>query len=233
MSIALARRGWQRAAVDVSIDSVFARSEVSAVGAVVTGVTSFARNFRWYLRVLGFNPLIRTRDRLEALAVLAVLITTFFAIPFAAQAGSQIYDAGMRTADEQAHSRHSVEAVAVDGSATMPTDFESSAYVRAQWHEGARVRTEQVLTPATLKAGDPLKIWLDDAGRVVAAPLTADDARMNAVGAAGTVWVTIVACSALLAFAVRRGLDRSRARSWERELHLMAHNDDGWANRHI
>jgi hypothetical protein len=199
----------------------------------VTRVTSFARSFRWHLRALGFNPLIRTSDRLEALAVLAVLITTFFAIPFAAQAGTQIYDTGVRTANEQAHSRHSVEAVAVDGSVSMPADFESSAYVRAQWHEGARVRTEQVLTPATLKAGDPLKIWLDDTGRVVAAPLTVDDAKMNALGATGTVWVTIVACSALLAFAIRCGLDRSRARSWERELHLMAHNDDGWANRNI
>jgi hypothetical protein len=200
---------------------------------VVTGVTSFARSVRWQLRALGFNPLIRTSDRIEALAVLAVLVTAFFAIPFAAQAGTQVYDAGVHTADEQAHSRHSVEAVAVDGSISMPADFESSAYVRAQWHEGARVRTEQVLTPATLKAGDPLKIWLDDTGRVVAAPLTLDDARMNAVGVVGTVWVSIVACSALLAFAIRRGLDRSRARYWERELHLMAHNDDGWANRSI
>ena len=30
---------------------------------------------------------------------------------------------------------------------------------------------------------------------------------------------------------IRRGLDRSRYRSWERELHLLAYNDDGWANR--
>jgi hypothetical protein len=36
----------------------------------------------------------------------------------------------------------------------------------------------------------------------------------------------------MVAFGMVRGLDRSRDRAWDRELHLMAHNDDGWANRH-
>lgn len=196
-------------------------------------VTSFARRFRWHLHALGFNPLIRASDRLEALAVLAVLVTALFAVPAAAHAGTLIYDAGVRTANEQAHSRHSVEAVAVEGSLSMPADFDGPAYVRAQWRAGTQLRTEPVITPATVKAGEPLTIWLDDTGKVVAAPLTADDARLSAVSAAGTVWIVIVVCSALAAFVIRRGLDRSRDRAWERELHLLAYNDDGWANRHI
>ena len=52
------------------------------------GVTSFAQHFRWQLRALGFNPLIRASDRLEALAVLSVLATAIFALPVAAQAGT-------------------------------------------------------------------------------------------------------------------------------------------------
>jgi hypothetical protein len=196
-------------------------------------VTSFARRFRRHLHALGLNPLIRASDRLEALAVLAVFGTALFAVPVAAQAGTLIYDAGVRTANEQAHSRHSVDAVAIEGSAGMPADFDNPAYVRVQWRTGAQLRTEQVITPLTVKAGEPLTIWLDDTGRVVAAPLTADDARLSSVSAAGTVWVAIVACGALTAFVIRRGLDRSRDRAWERELHLLAYNDDGWANRHI
>ena len=144
-----------------------------------------------------------------------------------------VYDAGVRTAKEQAHSRHSVEAVAVDGSASMPADFDGPPLVRAQWHAGTQLRTEQVITPATVKAGEALTIWLDDNGTVVAAPLTADDAALSAVSAAGAVWLIIVLCGALAAFVVRMGLDRSRDRAWERELHLLAYNDDGWANRHI
>ena len=195
-------------------------------------VTSFAQHFRRQLRAFGFNPLIRASDRLEVLAVLSVLATAIFALPFAADAGTMLYDAGIRTADEQAHSRHSVEAVAVEDSATLPAEFNDPSYVRAQWAEGTQLRSERVLTPTTVRAGEPLEIWLDNAGEVVAAPQTAADAELNAVVAAGTIWVALVACSALVAFVIRASLDRSRDRAWEHELHLLAHNDDGWANRH-
>ncbi|CAN5666338.1 membrane protein [soil metagenome] len=213
--------------------TVFARNEVSPGSALVTGVTLFARRLSWYLRALGRNPLIRASDRLEAFAVLGVLATALFALPVAAQAGGQVYDAGVRTAEEQAQTRHSVKAVALEGSTSLPADFDNPAYVPAQWHEGSRLRTEQVIAPTEVTAGQPLTIWLDEAGKVVAAPQTAEDAELSAVAAAGTLWVVIVACSTLLALVIRRRLDRSRDRAWERELHLMAHNDDGWANRHI
>lgn len=195
-------------------------------------VTSFAQHFRWQRRALRFNPLIRASDRLEALAVLSVLATAIFALPVAAQAGTTLYEAGVRTANEQAHSRHSVEAVAVEDSAAVPAEFDDPSYVRAQWGEGTQLRSERVITSTTVRAGEPLEIWLDDAGKVVAAPQTAADAELNAAVAAGTVWVALVACSALVAFVIRSGLDRSRDRAWEQELHLLAHNDDGWANRH-
>ena len=162
-----------------------------------------------------------------------MLVTALFAVPAAAQAGDMIYDAGVRTANEQAHTRHAVEAVAVDGSARMPVDFDSPAYVRAQWREGTHLRTEQIITAATLKPGEPLKIWLDNSGKVVAAPLSPDDAKLSAIVAVGSVWIAIVVCSAVLAFVVRRWLDRLRDRAWEREPRLLAHNDDGWANRHL
>jgi len=196
------------------------------------GVTSFAQHLWWQLRAWGFNPLIRASDRLEALAVLSVLATAIFALPVAAQAGTMFYDAGVRTVDEQVHSRHSVEAVAVEDSATVPAEFDDPSYVRAQWGQGTQLRAERVITPTTVRAGQPLEIWLDDAGMVVAAPQTAADAELNAVVAAGTLWVALIACTAPVAFVIRAGLDRSRDRAWEQELHLLAHNDDGWANRH-
>ena len=197
------------------------------------GVTLFASWFGRQLRALGRNPLIRASDRFEALVILAVFATTIFAIPAAAHAGTLTHDAGVRTASEQSHSRHSVEAVAVAGSTTMATEVDSSAYVRAQWRDGTQLRTEGVIAPASVRAGEPLTIWLDDAGKVVAAPLTPADAELSAAVATGSVWVSIVACSALVAFVVSVGLGRSRDRAWERELNLLAHNDDGWANRQL
>lgn len=196
-------------------------------------VTSFAQWCRPHLHALGFNPLIRACDRIEALTVLAVLATALFAVPAAAQAGTLVYDVGARTAIEQAQSRHSVDAVVVEVSAALPVDFDNPNYVRAQWRDGAQVRTEQVITPGMPKVGDPVKIWLNDAEKVVAAPQTADDAKLSAIVAAISVWVAIVACSALMAFFIHRALQRSRDRGWDRELHLLVHNDDGWANRRI
>ena len=196
------------------------------------GVTSFALRVRWHRRALGRNQLIRVSDRLESLSVLAVLLTAFLGVPLAAYAGSLVYGAGMGHVHEQAHSRHSVETVVVEGSTVMPADFDSSASVRVQWGDGTALRTEQVTSPALVKAGAPLKIWLDDKGRVVPAPSTEFDAEVTAGAVAWTVWGAVVACSALVALVMRRGLDRSRARDWERELQLLAHNDDGWANRY-
>lgn len=199
---------------------------------MVAAATTLARGFRRHRRALGSNPLIRLSDRLEALTVLAVFVMTVLAIPLAAQAGALVYHSGVQVAEAQAHSRHSVAAVALDGASTMPTDFDGPAEIRAQWREGTQLRTAQVIPPGTVKAGEPLTIWLSDTGKVVAAPLTAQDAKLSAVAAGWTVWVAIVACTASVAFVVRRQLDRSRARAWERELNLLAHNDDGWANRY-
>lgn len=210
---------------------MFARDGENADRTAVTGVTSFAGRVRWYRRALGFNPLVRLTDRLEALAALAVLVGAVLALPIAMSAETIVYDSGMQTATEQIKSRHSVEALVVDGTG-LPSGYATPAYVKAQWREGARVRTEAVVSTATIKPGDHMTVWLNDRGTVVAAPQTVGNAKLNAVAAAGTIWITIVVCCALAAFLARRALDRTRDRAWERELTLLAHNDDGWANRH-
>lgn len=191
----------------------------------------FAANIRWYRRALGGSPLVRFVDRLEAFAVFGVLITALAVIPVAIAAGGIAYDAGMRTAEAEAKSRHSVQALVVEG-VGLPTDLDTPAYVQVQWNEGAQTRTERVAAPATVKPGDHMTVWLDDENTVVTAPQKTTDAEINAVAVAVTIWVTVVAGGALAAFGVRRGLDGFRDRAWDRELRLRAHNDDGWADRH-
>ncbi|MDT5290007.1 MAG: hypothetical protein QOF88_4896 [Mycobacterium sp.] len=238
ISIPLAGQNWRPSAAGVTMGKVFARNGEYPDQSRVTRVTSFAERVRWYVHALGVNPLIRITDRLEALAVLAALMSALIAIPAAAQAGNLVYESAAHTADEQAHDRHAVQALVVEGSRRMPTDPEGPAAdgpasVRAQWRDGTHMRTEQITSPSMAKAGESLTIWLDGTGKVVAAPMTADDAGLSVAVAAGTVWIAIVACAALAAFLIRRGLDRSRDHAWERELHLLAHNDDGWANRQV
>ncbi|MDO0975007.1 Rv1733c family protein [Mycolicibacterium frederiksbergense] len=190
-----------------------------------------AGRLRWYLRALGFHPLVRTVDRLEALTVLGVLVAGLFAIPVAVSAGTVVHDASLRTAEQQAQSRHSVQAVVVAGIGAL-TELDTPAYVRAQWREGTQMRTESVVGPATIRPGDHMTVWVDDSGKVVSAPLRADDAALTATAAAVAFWISIVTCGALVAYLIRRGLDRARHRAWDRELLVLAHNDDGWANRH-
>lgn len=209
---------------------MFARHHNSDRAKPVTGADHVAARIRWYLRALGFHPLVRTLDRLEALAVLAVLGVALIAVPVAMSAGSLVHDAGLRKAEEQNRTRHSVQAVVVAG-VGLPTDLNTPAYVRAQWREGSRERTESVVSHATVKPGDQVTVWLDDTNRVVSAPLRADDAGLQAAVAAVTVWTCLVLCGALVAMLVRRAVDRARDRAWDRELRLLLSNDDGRANR--
>lgn len=162
--------------------------------------------------------------------MLGVVIVAFAILPVVLSAGAIAYDDGIRTAEREAHSRHQVQALVVDG-VGLPTEFDTPAYVNAQWQEGPRTRTELIVAPATVKPGDHTTVWLDDTGKVVTAPQKPGDATVNAVAVAVTLWTTAVAASALAAYLVRRGLDRVRDRAWNRELVLLAHNDDGWANR--
>ncbi|MGB3485193.1 MAG: hypothetical protein WBB07_23635 [Mycobacterium sp.] len=194
--------------------------------------TTLVLRCRWFIGALGRNPLIRASDRVEALAVLMIVMVGLLAVPFASQAGDNAYDARMRVIDEQQQTRHSIEAVAVaDNGVTAPARFSRPGPVHVEWREGTEVRNETISVPTMVKKGDSLTIWLDNSGKVVSAPDTPQMAGAVAAGRTWVVWIGTVSAAILLAFGLRYGLDRARARSWERELQLLAHNDDGWANR--
>lgn len=193
---------------------------------------TFPKQCRWYLRALGRNPLVRLSDRIEAFSVLAVAAIALMAIPLAMQLHHQTYTERMHAVTEQAQTRHSVQATVVRGSTGFPTDFDSAASVTVQWADGNKVRTEQIISPATVETGAPLTIWLDTDNKVVSAPLQPLDAELSALGIAWVGWTTIVLFGGIGAMGVRRGLDRLRVRAWDREIRLLTYNDDGWANRH-
>lgn len=192
----------------------------------------FALRCRWLSHALTRNPLARASDRIEALAVLMVFVMAVLAIPFASAAGDDAYDARMRLIDEQTRTRHSVEAVALTGTTPTPGRYTRPGPVRAQWREGTQDRSETVHSPTPVQQGETVTVWLDSSGRVVPAPDTPKVAKAVAAGRSWTVWLGTVGATVLLACASRYGLDRLRARSWERELQVLAHNDDGWADRH-
>ena len=186
---------------------------------------------RWLVHALSRNRLARASDRLEACAVLMVFAVALFAVPVAQRVGDEIYADRMQQISRQHQSRHSVEAIATANSVSpAPRRFGSSVTVPVEWREGVRLRSEVVASQSFVKAKTPVTVWLDDAGAVVSAPDREADAQTVATNRAWASWVGIVGLCALLAFAIRRCLDLYRAASWQRELHLMAYNDDGWAS---
>lgn len=196
-------------------------------------LNSFALNIRWNVRALKRNPIVRATDRLEALSFLALFVMALLAIPVAVHVSDHAFASTMRFVEEESQSRHSVQATVVQGSSGLPTDFGTPLYAQVQWREGVGERTERIATPVTLAAGSETTVWLDDAGKVVTAPLKPADASVNATSAGWSVWLVAVVLCGLVGMAIRKGLDRARARSWDRALQLMAHNDDGWANRRM
>ena len=190
-----------------------------------------ALRVRWLVHALSRNHLARASDRLEACAVLMVLAVALLAIPFAQRVGDETYGDRMQQISRQQQSRHSVAAIATEDSESPgPRRFGSPVTVRVEWREGVHRRSEVVTSPSLVKAKTPVTVWLDDAGAVVSAPDREVDAQAVATARAWTSWVGIVGLCALMAFAIRRCLDRYRAASWQRELRLMAYNDDGWAS---
>lgn len=187
----------------------------------------------WVFRGLARNPLARMTDRIEAIAVLAVLATALFVVPAAAQSGADVYAAQMRAITEQTRSLHHLDAEVIRGTVQGAQRYSTGLPVEVQWREGSQTRTGRTTFPTPTSTGQRVVIWLDQQGKVVDAPERKADAQWSAFVRSAGVWLGAVALSVLIAFVIRRWLDRIRANAWERELQLLAHNDDGWANRRI
>lgn len=174
----------------------------------------------------------RLSDRLEAMSILLVLAVAVIAVPMAIQAGERTHDSRMAEITAQHERSHTVQAVAVDHSVVRAPRSQQST-VQAQWRERGQVRTTSVVSRGTVAKGAPVTVWLDNrTGDVVGPPGDPSDATAIAMCVGAAVWLGAATAALVVALLSRLLLNRSRARAWEREIQLLAHNDDGWANRH-
>lgn len=195
-------------------------------------VTRAALRFRWLRQALSRNALTRVSDRLEAASVLLMLTVALVAVPVALHVGGRTQAAHLAEIAAQHERSHTVQAVATGHSVAQAPRSQRSI-VQAQWREQGEVRTTSVVSRSTVSKGSPVTVWLDNrTGDVVEAPGAPSDATALAMVVGAGTWLGATAAVALFALVVRLMLNRSRARAWEREIRLLAHNDDGWANRH-
>ena len=70
----------------------------------------------WTIRAFGRNPLVRFSDRVEAVVLVLVFATALAVIPVAGAIGTAVYESRARLYTEQAQTRHTVAATAIEDS---------------------------------------------------------------------------------------------------------------------
>ena len=102
--------------------------------------------------------------------------------------------------------------------------------VNARWQVDGTEHTGALTTDGSVKAGDPLVIWVDRDGNRVDAPTPTSQAGVDAVGVAYAAWQTVLFAVAGLVCWGRSRLDHRRISGWERELRILVHGG-GSGNR--
>jgi hypothetical protein len=190
----------------------------------------------WVVRLIGRHPLVRRSDRAEALSMLLAIVVAVLAIPVAGAVGTSVHDVRAKFYAEQAASRHTVTATALEDTTAVVRPDSVSFDVRARWNAFGTNHIDTISWPTRAKTGDQATIWVDTSGRHTPDPAAPGRAGLDAIGAAVTLWLVVAAAMAALAYAVRCRLDRARFAAWDRELRSptggdSADDDRGRTNR--
>ena len=182
----------------------------------------------WAMRAFGSGPLLRGTDRVEAWILVVGFVAVIAAVVPAMALGHVGYAARSQTITAEAAARHPMEAVALDDSTADPTQVESAstsflAHVRWNTQNVAHEDYSKVGQP--VRAGQSVRIWLDDAGRVTTPPQTDADARVDAAGAVAISWLGFAALIGVAMVSFRTALGRTRDGRWDRGLRALV--DDG------
>jgi hypothetical protein len=183
------------------------------------------------LRLFSRNPLVRACDRIESAVFAFVLLFVIIATACAGVFGTAIYDARAQTYREQAQTRHAVVATAVADSELAVSPETTAFTVQARWRSSGIDHTELLGWNSSVKAGEPLTIWVDDHGNRVEQPSPVERAAVDALLAAAVGWLIVVAAAAQVVVVVRAHAVRMRDAQWERDIRCLVDDDGGRTNR--
>ena len=177
----------------------------------------------WWHHLLARNPLVRGSDRIEAVAILLIVVVGILVIPLAGAAGTAVFDERTHAFASDRLTRHQVEATATRDSTASPEAYEKPFLTQIHWRYAGGTHTDEMRT-GQLKAGEPLTIWVDAAGNRSAEPLTDEDAAAAAIVAALALWAALVGSATAVWAGLRLRLTRLRYADWDRELDDLAGN---------
>jgi hypothetical protein len=183
----------------------------------------------WWVRVLGRSPLVRRSDRVEVLVLSLAVLLIIAAMPVVATIGISVHDARTQLYAEEAQTRHQVTATAIEDAVIEVEPDTVWITARASWTAAGRGHIGIVKWASNVKRGDQQPIWVDKAGESVPEPPPPSHADTDAIGVALSMWFGVAAAAVGLAYLVRRRLDHSRYRQWDRAISASRHNG-GQAN---
>jgi hypothetical protein len=176
------------------------------------------------------SPFRRTVDRIERRVLTVAVALALAAVPVAVLTGAAV----QRSADVLVEVQN---ADAYPTTATLLRDApENSAdstigvdTTLGEWHTAiGTARTGPVPVPIGATAGTTVRIWLDDAGRVVDPPLTADQAYWRGVVTAVLLLIAAFAVLAAGYWLTHHLLDRRRLAEWEADWRTV---EPRWTHR--
>ncbi|MFF9622788.1 hypothetical protein [Streptomyces griseosporeus] len=174
----------------------------------------------WRLRR---NPLRRRSDLVQGWIGLALLLGASAVVPVAAVAvGEAAHDRCVRTARQQAQTRHETTATLLENARRHPEPGSAEARrtryptrVRFTDREGSP-RTATTDVPPSLSKGSTLRVWVGPDGQLTDPPLTPDQIRTRTRG-----WAIIAALGVSTTAAAGYGVtarvvQRRNLAAWER-----------------
>lgn len=181
----------------------------------------------WIIRAFGRNPLARVSDRLEAVVLVLVFATALVVTPVAGAIGTAVYEVRARLYAEEAQTRHTVAATAMEDSTILVEQDVEAFSAQARWHANGVEHFGSVGLAHETKAGDQLDVWVDASGDQVVAPTPTWRAGIDAMFAGAGVWLIAMTGIAGLSVFVRSRLTRRRYSAWEREWRALVSDDGG------
>jgi hypothetical protein len=162
------------------------------------------------------SPLRRGVDRAERIALAVAVGLAVLAVPVAVLAGAGVQRAADAVAIAQNATAHPVTALLLrDAPYDTTGAMLGSARTLGEWHTlSGSVRTGQVDVPPGSTAGTSVSIWIDDAGRPVAPPLTEDQAYWRGVVTVIMVLLGLLAAITATFCGLHWVLNRRRLAQW-------------------
>ena len=125
---------------------------------------------RWWIRLLGRNPLVRRSDRIEVMVLSLAVLLTVVAVPSRGPSAPSCMTHGRGSMPRRRRPRHQVIATAIEDGTVVAHPKSISFTARATWSAAGRDHSEIVVWSDQVKAGDQQVIWVNADGEKVGPP---------------------------------------------------------------